>query len=491
LHGDEANQAVKTGVLMDTGVYHYDPHEHHGPTLYYLTLPIAWLSGARHFADTSEFTFRFVPVLFGVGLVLLLWPLGAGLGRPAAVVAAALLAISPAMVYYSRYYIQEAPLVFFTAAAIVSGWRYAQRPSWGWAVLTGLSVGLMHATKETCIIAYAALAGALLLTYGWARVRGDAAPTRDWIRPRFILVGALAAAAISVLFFSSFFTYAKGPLDSVMTFVTTYAGRATSDQGAADTAHFHDHPWYYYLALLLYFHNGLGPWFSEAPILLLGLIGVGVALKGKPGDGVASFLRFLAIYTLLVTAAYSVIPYKTPWCLLSFYHGIILMAGVGGAALWRWAKSLPRKIVVTAALVACAAHLGVQTYRVNFVYPANPLNPYVYAHTVPSFLDLAKRIEDIAALSPDGHHMLIKVIEPDGDYWPLPFYLRKFDRVGYWQNAPADVDAPVIVTSPKGTEVVEARTKQAYKSSYFGQRPDVLLKTYVRQDLWDAFIATR
>ncbi len=41
MHGDEANQAVKAGVLWKPAIYRYDPDEHHGPSLYWLTLPVA------------------------------------------------------------------------------------------------------------------------------------------------------------------------------------------------------------------------------------------------------------------------------------------------------------------------------------------------------------------------------------------------------------------------------------------------------------------
>ena len=68
-HGDEAVQAVKTGALYDGGQYRYDPHEFHGPSLYYLTLPVLKLSGARSFADAGDGAFRLVPVLFGVGQI--------------------------------------------------------------------------------------------------------------------------------------------------------------------------------------------------------------------------------------------------------------------------------------------------------------------------------------------------------------------------------------------------------------------------------------
>ena len=48
-----------------------------------------------------------------------------------------------------------------------------------------------------------------------------------------------------------------------------------------------------------------------------------------------AFVRFLALYTFALAAAYSLIAYKTPWCLLSFWHGMILLAGVGAAWLVR------------------------------------------------------------------------------------------------------------------------------------------------------------
>ena len=39
MHHDEANQAVKFGTLLEKGEYRYDKNDHHGPSLYYLTLP--------------------------------------------------------------------------------------------------------------------------------------------------------------------------------------------------------------------------------------------------------------------------------------------------------------------------------------------------------------------------------------------------------------------------------------------------------------------
>ena len=61
--------------------------------------------------------------------------------------------------------------------------------------------------------------------------------------------------------------------------------------------------------------------------------GVLLALLRLAGAN-ASFVRFLAIYTFVLTALYSLISYKTPWCVLSFWHGMILLAGVGAVVLW-------------------------------------------------------------------------------------------------------------------------------------------------------------
>ena len=64
MHHDEANQAVKFGTLLETGQYHYDFRDHHGPTLYYLTLPAAWLRGQHTLASLDEQTLRGVTATF-------------------------------------------------------------------------------------------------------------------------------------------------------------------------------------------------------------------------------------------------------------------------------------------------------------------------------------------------------------------------------------------------------------------------------------------
>lgn len=169
MHTDEAVHAIKFGQLLEKGSYIYNPIEYHGPTLNYLTLIPAWISGVKNLTEADEFTLRIVPVVFGVLLVLLALLITDGLGRSGAIFAAILTAISPAMVFYSRYYIQEMLLVFFTFALIVCGYRYIRSKKVIWALLAGMSLGLMHTTKETCIISLGSMLLALLILRLWVK----------------------------------------------------------------------------------------------------------------------------------------------------------------------------------------------------------------------------------------------------------------------------------------------------------------------------------
>ncbi len=487
MHPDEANQAVRTGILYDTGVYRYDPSQHHGPSLYYLSLAPLAASGARDFAASDEFDYRIVPAVFGAGLVLLLLLIADGIGRTAAVAAGILTAVSSAMVFYSRYYIQEMTLVFFTFAAIVLAWRYVETRSIVWAVAAGAAVGLMHATKETWVLAAGAAAAAIVLAAAWTRLRdGKAIEIRPLLGARAIIAGAAAAVLVAAALYSSFGANLQGPLDSVLAF-GNYVTRAGAGEGEL-----HSHPWHSYLLTLIYDRRGPGIVWTEGLIVGLAAVGIVAALARKGGaDGRATLLRFLAFYTVILTAVYAAIPYKTPWCMLSFLHGMILMAGVGAAAVIGWMPRFWGKAAACIVLGLLAAHLGWQAYRLNYRFYADERNPYNYAYASSDVQNLARLMERLAESSPDGRNLLIKVISPE-NYWPLPWYLRRFnpDRVGYYEEAPADPDATVVIMSPTVQAEVEARLKGRYnKQAAFGLRPGVLLLVYVDDALWEKFVA--
>ena len=495
MHGDEAVHADKFGELLEEGIYTYDPYEYHGPTLNYLTLIPARLSSAEKLTEVSEFTLRVVPVFFGVSLVLLVLLIGRGLGSGAAVIAAVLTAISPAMVFYSRYYIQEMLLVSFTFGVIVFAYRYTQSRKIAWAVLAGMCIGLMHATKETCIIAYGSMFLAVLVMLLMQRPKDSIVNAIKWIKSLHFLAFLAAGAVTSALFYSSFFSNPRGILDSVLTY-TTYFDRAGNNT-------LHIHPWYYYIKMLLYSRFFDGPRWSEALIVLLALVGFAAAIikKGLSSANI-HLVRFIGFYTLILTVVYSLIPYKTPWCMLSFLHGMILLAGVGAVVLVKLLPNVVPRLIILLLIFESSVFLTWQAYRSNYEYYSDSRNPYVYAHPTDEVFTIVQRIEDMARVHPDGYKMHIQIICPGKDYWPLPWYLRRFeyDTIDWWDSVDNNrASAPLIICSP---EVEGALTNKLYTLTPFEQRqmymflfdepyymwlrPKVKLLGFVRKDLWDA-----
>ncbi len=490
MHTDEAVHADKFRDLLENGRYRYDPHEYHGPTLNYFTLIPTWLSSADSYAEITEVTLRIVPVAFGVLLIALTALLVKGLG-PATIPAAMLAAVSPAMFFYSRYYIQETLLVCFTFGVIVCGYRYVRTKAWPWAVAGGVFLGLMHATKETCIIAWGSMAVALLpalaLRLGQGRSLKE---TVGGARISHILLGLLTATAVSALLFSSFLTHPRGVLDSYLTF-TTYLTRAGGHESV------HTHPWPYYVQTLLWAQYPNGPVWTEGWIVLLAVVGFAVAVRGKAVAGMdPNLLRFVAFYTLVMTVIYSAIPYKTPWCLLGFLHGMILLAGAGATALLIWARRPLLRTGVAAVLVLAVGYLAFQAYRGSFVYEADSRNPYVYAHTTDEIFTVVDKVNAYAGLDGLGDTVPIDVACPGGDYWPLPWYLRSY-RVRWYSEIPPTV-GPLIVVSD---ELEGALAQKLYVQTpreqrrmylylfdepyYVWLRPKVELLGFVRKDLWE------
>ena len=445
MHADEAVQAARFRDLWLKGRFIYDPNEFHGPTLIYATLPSAKVSRAASFADTTEVTYRVVPALFGVGLVVLIFLLSDGLGLTATATAAVLAAISPAMVFYSRYYIHETLLAFFTLAAIACGWRYVSSRKLVWCLLAGVCVGLMQATKETAVIAYLAATFASIITVWGARriLPPEEAGPVPWSRLH-LTAGVLVALFVTVTLLSSFFTNLRGPIDGVL----TYAAWLSRAGGASP----HVNPWSFYLHRLVWWRVGTGPVWSEGLIVVLaatGFVSTLMPAARRVTSGRAGLVRWLAGYTFAVTVAYSVIPYKTPWCLIQFLLGMILLAGVGASVLLPLFRPIWLKIIIATLLVVGAGQLAWQAYRASFVIPANVGNPYVFAQTSPDVLRLAEQVRQLAEASDLGWQTPVKVIWNDAYYWPLPWYLRRFEQVELWRSFPDNPAAPVVISSPQ------------------------------------------
>jgi uncharacterized protein (TIGR03663 family) len=536
LHNDEAVNTIKYKELHQTGRFKYDPHEYHGPTLYYLTAPLVRLSGAKTFADTTETPYRLVPLVFSIALILLTLALRKELG-PAGIIFAALYdAASPALTFHSRYYIHETLLVFFTAAALISGWRLFTTRKLLWSLPTGLSLGLMWATKETWILPLAAAGGGIILTWLWSKLRkgtkddprGHRETTEDtentkneslsvssvssvvnpahefeYLNPPLtappagkrthLWVGLLAAAAITLLtatlLFTHFFSHPRGILDAVLAYKVYFTRGA-----GGNTDHVWPFNWYlhrltwFQLPVLPTARINRNPVFSELAIVALAAVGALFALlRRKPTDTSIPFARFLTFYTLLLTLTYSILPYKTPWCALGFLHGMTLLAGYAVAQLIRITPTIPGKVLAALVLLLPVADLVRQSDAQNDRFHTDPRNPWVYAHTSGDIETLVYRMNEIAKVHPRHENVYVQVVTKD--CWPIPWYLRKFPQVGYWPDpaAPPKLDADVIIgpveMAPLLSEDETGRPR--YYRTIFSLRPGYFLGIYTKRPLWE------
>lgn len=261
MHADEAILADITSSLRQTGAWQYDASDYHG-----LMLPALGASGP---SVQSEGSLRMAPAIAGTALALFIT---ATVGVPAGL----LVALSPAMVYWSRFFIPEMLLALFSAL-----WLYTLRSrdlaAWKAA---GILAAAMLATKETAILSFAAAAAAWLVT------KTPAPPLKS-----FLLMCGLAAFLGLAVFTSGFRDWTQLALlpQSLL-------------NRAANPGHAHPSWWYF-------------------SVLRWELFAIPLAALVWKRD------RFLSAYTLVLALLYCLIPYKTPWCAIQFWWPVLALAG--------------------------------------------------------------------------------------------------------------------------------------------------------------------
>ncbi len=484
MHTDEAVHAIKYEALHTKGLYSYDPHEFHGPTLNYSTLLLSRLTGRGPSADITEKLLRLTPAIFGIALILTPLLFLKRLGKFTVFSACVLLAFSPAFVYYSRYYIQEMLLVFFTAMFLGCVWKYLDSKKYLWLVAAGVFVGLMHATKETFVFTIAAAMPAFAYCLFSSQIRKNI-QWRHWVFAVAAMIGT------SMLLYSSFGTNRQGIIDSV----TTY-GIWLQRAGGASV---HIHPWHYYLNLLTWLEFFEPLTWNEDGIVALAAFGCWFAFRRKTKSNNSTvIIRFFAIYTLALTIIYSLIPYKTPWCMLSFLYGMVILAATAADWLIRTSETFWQKLIIGLVVAAFAIVSPVaQSWFLNFRYAADPRNPYVYAHTLPEIDIMLEAIDKAAGACDEGLDLPIYIIAAGDDYWPLPWHLRKYSKIGSWNyvdNAVCDV--PLILANAAHEQeilnVLYTVPKPGRRHLYVPLfdddvylRPGVPWRGYIRKDLWD------
>jgi uncharacterized protein (TIGR03663 family) len=496
LHHDEGVNGIFLLHLVRDGFYQYDPLNYHGPTLYYFAAVIPWLSkflfGKSFEAGygLSTFAIRFVTVAFGVATIWLVLTLRRRIGTIAALTGAALLALSPGALYLSRYFIHEPLLVFFTLALVITSLKFYESLRLPFLLLAAAAAALLFATKETAIITTAVLLIGLTATIVLARLRethkykskpgkkrAELTTIREYISSiteRFGGLSSLAILSIAalslfltivILFYSSFFTnYPKGLYDAVRTF-NVWAKTGTQ---------IHLKPWWTYFAWMIK---------EESPVLLLGLVGAVLAIW----RGSNRFAVFTAFWALGILAAYSLVPYKTPWLMLNLVVPFAIMGGYALEEIYKQARARKHPLFTVALAVLALVIASYQAIQLNFVHYDDEREVYVYVHTRRDIFPLLAEIDSIAKRAGTGEQSPITITSTE--YWPFPWYLRRYPFVQYGKT---DLYNEIIIIGPAnqqlqlmaalGNRYVQIKSRLNPEGTYT-LRPGVNLVLFVRRDL--------
>jgi uncharacterized protein (TIGR03663 family) len=467
IHADEATGARIAAQRMESGGTGFDPTHYHGPTQSRFAMTICHWRCENSWREMSKGTLRILPAIAGSLLVLLPFFWRKRIGDASALLAAALLAGSPLLVYYSRMFIHEMLLTLFGLAAMLA---LAYRAP---ALITGTCIGLMFATKETFIIsliAWSAAGGLLLFEKGrpqWASIRAL------WNQHRISIALAASSALLTAAFFyTDAFREARGMFDAIRTFFVY------------ETAGGHDKPIGYYAKLFALPVKSGGTWWFGTPVILLAATAC-IHAFGKTPPPQARVIRFIAISVILHALAYSVIRYKNPWLACLPWAQLCLLAGYSLAGFSNRSKSTKAWIVAIAAIAIVTQ--TVQSRHATGRLASDERNPFAYVPTRQDIEDLEPWLKKLQAIAPGQSIEPIAVI--GNGYWPLPWVLRSFENTGYWQNPPPNLAAmPIVLAMPEHAASVAKELEATHQPLPRGLRSGVPVMLFVKRDLWQLWM---
>ena len=487
-HPDEANQAFTTGRLLETGRYTYQPQDHHGPTLYYAAAALQKATGHNDTASLDGTLLRSTPLVFAVlGLVFGITALKR-LTKSfiPGLVFALLLGTAPFFAFFATDFIQEMLLACFLLMMFWAGVGYlnpgAKWKTGTWALFFGTGAGLAFATKETCLISFAAasLAATPFLVRRLTREKMRA-------RSRDIVLAILGFLIIACILYSDFGRDFHGVYNAFVA--------ATASTGA----NWHVHPWWQYFQWLFSGHLSL------ANFICIGLaFGVLAIIPPNARKDLSPRIRgtflFTTICALLTLAFYSAIPYKTPWCALQILVPLLLASSLGcinfcmslRSIALKNCNAMPQKVfhvLSYAPLLYLVVHMlyGNCSALVHMNRDPDSTDiPCNYAAASPEVKDLAATVASAMATNhqpPTTNHAppFIAVALPAADTWPFPWYNRPFERqTGYWTSfddlkalADAGIKPTVVIVPMEEGHLVQPLFPHLKHTKRFYMRPRI------------------
>jgi uncharacterized protein (TIGR03663 family) len=438
-HFDEGINGWFVDQMVKNGFYRYDPTNYHGPLHFYVLFLSETLLGRNIWA------LRLPVVFVSIACVYLTMKFEPFVGRNVSRLAALAMAVSPGFVFYGRYSIHEIWLQLFTMLFILGLIGLWRRGTSNYLWCLGMGLAGMVLTKETYIIHVACAVLAAFVT--WMshllnRVPNVRPAPQTWTYLDFLMVVAVGAA-VTIFFYSGTFFNWPGVKGLYLTFETWFK---TGQNGNG-----HEKPWRYWLELIGRYELAV-------------VFGLLFSLYAPFIKNIS--LRYLAVYGVGCLAAYSIVHYKTPWCIIAFIWPLFF---VFGAVLlivpikYRLATNISLGLVLWASLIT--------SIRLNFFRCSTFEEPYVYVQTYNDIYKLTRPLLTLAKRDPTNYQMVGHLIR--GSTYPFPWILGDFTKVGYYEagNMPQQVDGDFLIVQQDKIEEVERKMQGSYFTEPLTIRP--------------------
>ncbi len=460
-HFDEGVNGWFADQMTQNGFFRYDPTNYHGPLHFYAVFLSQTLFGRNLWA------LRIPAVLSSLLAVWALLRFREFFSPTAVRLAALAMAISPACVFYGRYSIHESWLMAFQILflwGVLGMWQKGDRRFFFTTVTAAVGMIL---TKETYVlhIGSFALAGGVLWVWQQALPSRPDQPIASsaWTRTDAAWAAGLGTLAIVFFYSGNFldFSILKGLYQTFGAWFHTGVEAGGHEKTSYELVVWGkqiEHINYYWIALLARY---------EWPALL----GLAACVRYiAPSD---ARLRYIAIYAGGVLLAYSLIPYKTPWCILSIIWPFFLLFGT---ILEELATLVARHLPARRDLLACSlaaiplSDSLTTTLRLNFFDYDNEKEPYVYVQT---FRDIHTLIDPILGTADrDPRFYQVKGTLLLDSYYPLPWVFGDFPNLGYYN--PGDetpgITADFVVAEKSAAAKVEKNLSGSYIKREFRLR---------------------
>ena len=155
--------------------------------------------------------------------------------------------------------------------------------------------------------------------------------------------------------------------------------------------------------------------------------------------------------------AYSIVAYKTPWCIISIVWPFVFIFGAGIVLLlekFRRAGHLVAAVILAVSLVLCV--------RLNYFRCTTGTEPYVYVQTYNDINKLTDPLLKLARKNPASYQLVGHMIRTSA--YPLPWMLGDFTRIGYYENnnLPNPLDGDFLLVQEDKIATVEEKLQGAY-----------------------------